>query len=441
MNVFELKREELKALQDKLKTMTPVDIAQYFEEMDIDEQALAASLLDKATLAEVFAEFDTEKKYEIISQMTQPEMTNLLLELDSDDLVDAMQELPSNIVTKMLQVIEPNRRQQINKLLNYPQESVGSLMSVDFVVVHQGDDRASILRKIRQSNAGYEHLTAVYVLDQTRKLIGYIYLADLIRLEDDNIEDVINYDIISVQTLTDQEEAANLINRYHFLALPVTDLEGRLVGIITADDILDIIADEIHEDYSLMQGVQVSNLDYLNQTPWQLAKQRVFWLLFLMVSATFTGNIIQAYDKVLSASVILAAYIPMLMDSGGNSGSQSSTVVIRALALDEITVHDFFKVMVKEAGVGLIVGAIIAVVNYFRIILFDGTNPFIAMTVSATLLCTIVISKLIGGLLPLLAKLAKQDPAVMASPLITTIVDAVALIIYFTIATNIMHLV
>ena len=434
-------KEELQALKDKLNQMSPVDIADYFENLTAQEQAIASQLIDKATLAEVFAEYDSDKKLAIISKLTQPEITDLLYELDSDDLVDVIQEMPSNMVTKILAHVDHDRRHQINRLLKFPDESVGSLMSVDFVVIHEGDSREEAIEAIRASDAGYEHLTAVYVLGSKRELIGYVYMADLIRLEESDISSIVNYDVISVHTLTDQEEAANIFNRYHFLALPVTDTENRLVGIITADDIMDVIADEIYEDYSLMRGIQLSKEGYLEQSSWQLARQRVFWLLFLMISATFTGKIIQAYDSILSSSVILAAYIPMLMDSGGNSGSQSSTVVIRALALDEIQVGDFLKVALKEAGVGFIVGLIISVVNYFRIILFDRTSPVIALTVSLTLLFTIVMSKLIGGLLPLIAKMTNQDPAVMASPLITTIVDAVSLLIYFTIATNVMHLV
>lgn len=433
-------KNDLQTLKDKLQTMTPVDIADYFEEANVTEQAVITRIIDKSTLAEVFAEFDREKKYQIIERLTDPEITNLILELDSDDLVDVIQEMPSNMVTKMLGYVDPERRQVINKLLHFPEESVGSLMSVEFVVVKDTDNRETIRQKIIDSDASYEHLTAVYVLGDKRELKGYIYLADLIRYPDQDIEDLIKYDVVSVQTLTDQEEAANLINRHHFLALPVTDMENRLVGIITADDIFDVIAEEIHEDYSLMQGLQVSKLGYLESSSWELAKQRVFWLLFLMVSATFTGKIIQAFDEILSTSVILAAYIPMLMDSGGNSGSQASTLVIRALALNEIEMSDYLKVAMKEMGVGVIVGAIIALVNFIRIIVFDKTSVMIALTVSLTLFCTVIIAKLIGGSLPLLAKLLKQDPAVMASPMLTTIVDAVALLIYFTTATRLLHL-
>lgn len=431
--------EEVRELKTKFWQMTPVDIAEYFDGFTKEQRAIATTILDKSTMAEVFAEFSAEKKQELIMTLTQPEITALLLEIKSDDLVDAIQELPSNMVSKLIDNVEKDRREMINQLLKFPEKSVGSLMSVEYVGIHEDDTREEVIEKIRDSDAGYEHLTAVYVLEPTRKLIGYIYLADLIRSEEESIKDLINYDVISVKTMTDQEEAANYFNKYHFLAIPVTDLENRLVGIITADDIFEVIADEIHEDYTLMQGLQITKDGYKESTPWQLAKQRVFWILFLMISATFTGKIIQSYDALVSSSVILAAYIPMLMDSGGNSGSQSSTIVIRALALDEIETTDFLKVAFKEASVGIIVGSIVAIVNYARIIFLDKTDSSIALAVSITLFCTVVISKLIGGLLPLVAKVTNQDPAVMASPLITTIVDAVSLIIYFAIASNMLQ--
>ena len=433
-------KDEMKELQLKFSQMTPVDIAEYFNDFNKEQRVIASTILDKSTLAEVFAEFSLEKKQELIMTLTQPEITALLLEMESDDLVDAIQELPSNMVSKLINNVDKDRRDMINQLLNFPKESVGSLMSVEYVVIHEDDTRSKVIEKIRNSDAGYEHLTAVYVLEATRKLIGYVYVADLIRSEDENIKDLINYDVVSVETMTDQEEAARYFNKYHFLALPVTDSENRLVGIITADDIFEVIADEIHEDYTLMQGLQITKDGYLDLTPWRLAKQRVFWILFLMISATFTGRIIKSYDALLSSSVILAAYIPMLMDSGGNSGSQSSTIVIRALALDEIQTKDFLKVAFKEASVGMIVGFIVAIVNFGRIIFLERTDTAIAIAVSITLFCTIVISKLIGGLLPLLAKVTNQDPAVMASPLITTIVDAISLIVYFAIASNMLQI-
>lgn len=431
-------KDEIQELKFKFSQMTPVDIADYFDGFNEEQRAIAISLLDKTTLAEVFSEFSADQKEEMINTLSQPEITELLFEMDSDDVVDVIQELPSNMVTKMLSNVDSGRRNIINQLLNFPEESVGSLMSVDFVTIHKGATRQEAIDKIKSSDAGYEHLTELYVLGEKRELIGYVYVADLIRLDEESIESIINYDVISAKTMTDQEEAARYFNKYHFLALPVTDSEDRLVGIITADDIFEVIADEIYEDYALMQGVQITKLGYLESTPWHLARQRVFWLLFLMVSATFTGKIIQSYDAVLSASVILAAYIPMLMDSGGNSGSQSSTIVIRALALDEIHTKDFLKVAFKESSVGMIVGSIVAVINYLRIIFFDKTDPKIALAVSITLFFTIVISKLVGGLLPLAAKLANQDPAVMASPLITTIVDAISLMIYFAIVSNLL---
>lgn len=427
-------KNEIKKLKESFARMNSVDIAAKFNDFSAPEMAIAVTLIDKETMAEVFAEFGPEKKEEIILNFTKPEITDMLEEMDSDDLVDSIQELPSNMVTKILSHVDKQRRDTINKLLNYPEESVGSLMNVEYVVIRKGNTRTEAFNKIKESDASYEHLTSIYVIDNKRELLGYIYVSDLIKIDSESLDEIINYDIIYVNTRDDQEKAAKLFNKYHFLALPVIDSESRLVGIITADDIFEIIAEEIYEDYILMEGIQVPKESYLDATPWALAKKRVFWLLFLMISATFTGKIIQSYDNLLSTSVILAAFIPMLMDSGGNSGSQSSTLIIRALALNEVSNKDFLKVAFKEMSVGIIVGFIVAVVNYFRIIFLSENDPLVALTVSATLFFTVVISKLIGGLLPLIAKSLKQDPALMASPLITTIVDTVSLFIYFTIA-------
>lgn len=426
--------KEIACLQAKLKTMQEADIADFLLDMKPEKRTLVMTLLPKDVLAEVFDELPVHLKKEVIETLSNPDIKELIDELASDDLVDSLQELPSNIVSKLLTYVDAERRDSINKLLNYPEDSVGSLMSVDYVAVQSSYSKEAVLEKIAQSTGDHEHLDTLYIIDGKRQMTGYFYLADLIRLKGSAIDDIIQWNPVRVYTHDDQEKAAQLFSKHSLLSLPVCDQENRLVGIITADDIFDVIVDEIYEDYSLMQGMGTTETPYLETSVWSLASKRIVWLLVLMLSATVTGFIIEKYQEVLSSTITLAAFIPMLMDSGGNSGSQSSTLIIRSLALDEIKDDDSFKVLWKELRIGLVVGAILALVNMVRMMLISQVSFAICLTVSLTLLMTVVAAKLVGGLLPILARKLEQDPAVMAGPLVTTVVDAFALVIYFKIA-------
>lgn len=434
MNKVDINFKELASLQATLKTMQEVDIAEFLIKMEPEKRTIVMTMLPKDVLAEVFAELPRDLKTEVIESFTNPDLKDLIDELASDDLVDSLQELPSNMVTKLLHYVDSDRRDSINKLLNYPEDSVGSLMSVDYVAVKKSDSKSDVLKKISQSPADHEHLDSIFIKDDKRQIIGYFYLADLVRLQEESLDSIIQWNPVKVYTHDDQEKAAKLFNKHSLLSIPVCDKEDRIVGIITADDIFDVIADEIHEDYSLMQGMGTTESPYLETGVFSLASKRIVWLLVLMISATVTGFIIEKYQAVLSSTVALAAYIPMLMDSGGNSGSQSSTLIIRSMALDEIKEKDSLKVLWKELRVGLVVGSILALVNLVRMMLLSQVSINICVTVSLTLLMTIVMAKLVGGLLPVLARKLKQDPAVMAGPLVTTVVDAFALVIYFKIA-------
>ncbi|MEX2805421.1 magnesium transporter [Streptococcus sp. H31] len=429
-----ISKAEMEEMQAFVKHSHRVDLSAYMLELEPEKRALMLRFFSKEQLAELFAELPAEDKINLIESLAQVDLPDILAELDSDELVDSLQELPSNLVTKLLLHIPENRRQVINRLLNYPEDSVGSLMSADYIAVRKRAKVSEVLEKLKMSTAGHEHLNTIFVIDDERRLNGHLYLADLLRLDTEDLSSIIHWRPLTVTTGADQEEAAKLFHKYSLLVLPVCDSEQRLVGIITADDIFEVISEEIYEDYALMQGMAPSENSYLETSVITLAKKRIVWLLFLMLSATVTGGIIEHYEAVLSTAVALTAFIPMLMDSGGNSGSQSSTLIIQSLALDELDFSDSLRVVWKEFRVGLLVGTVLAIVNILRMFLFTDTDFLVMLTVSVTLLLTIILAKLVGGILPLLAKKLKQDPAVMAGPLVTTIVDACALLIYFKVA-------
>lgn len=425
---------------DKMKTMTPLDQATWLEKVEISERAQIINLMTKDELAEVFRLLSPEAREELLDALSDPEITELIQLQESDDLVDTLQEMPANLVIKLLRHIPQERRNAINKLLKYSEESVGSLMSIDFVTGKAQQTKTDLLESIKKSAGGHEHLSQIYIMDDERHLQGFIHLADLVKWEGEDIEELIHYSVLAVHTQDDQEVASNLFMKYQLLSLPVVDSENRLVGILTADDIFEVISDEIHEDYLLQSGVSKSEPEeasktYLERTIWSLSKERITWLLFLMISATFTAYVIQRYEAVLATHVVLAAYIPMLMDSGGNSGTQSSTLITRALSLEEIDETDAWQVVFKELKIGTFVGLVLAVVNFLRVALMDDVTLAVALTVSLTLIIVVVLSKVVGGVLPMIAEKFNQDPAVMAGPLITTVVDTFALIVYFQIAT------
>ena len=415
---------------EKMKTMTAHDKANWLEEISMNERAQAINLMTKDELAEVFYLLSPEAREDLLEGLSDPDIAELIQLQESDDLVDALQEMPANLVIKLLQYVPNDRRKMINKLLHYPEESVGSLMSVDLVTAKENNTRSEILDKIQHSSGGPEHLNQIYIMDDERHLIGFIYLSDLIKSNDEMIAELIRYTTLHVKTYDDQEIASDLFMKHQLLSLPVVDSESRLVGILTADDIFEVISDEIHEDYMRLSGVAKDEDD----------KKTYGWLLFLMVSATLTAYVIQFYEGVLASSVVLAAYIPMLMDSGGNSGTQASTLITRSLSLNEIDTKSTWNVVAKELKIGLLTGGILAVVNFGRILIMDDVNIYVTLTVSLTLIVVVTLSKVLGGLLPMIAEKLNQDPAVMSGPLITTVVDTFALAIYFQMASFLLGL-
>ncbi len=422
-------------LKKELEELNQVDIAELLEELDVHTALLIFRMLSKDLAVEVFAHFSVEHQRNIIAKVTDKELKDIVEELFFDDMIDIIEEMPANIVKKILKHAKEEERSLINQFLKYPPESAGSIMTIEYVDLKKHMTVGDALRHIKRTGLDKETVYTCYVTDKNRKLEGTVSLRKLvISDEDKSIEEIMNEDVIYVTTHDDQETVANVFKRYGFLALPVVDKEERLTGIITVDDIMDVIDQEATEDFQKMAAMAPSEERYLDTSILNLAKHRIVWLLVLMISATFTGRIIRKYEDVLQSIVVLTAFIPMLMDTGGNSGSQSSTLIIRGLALGEIELKDAGRVLWKEFRISTIVGLILAIVNFFRIYLFDTVGPMVALTVSTTLYLTVIISKVVGSLLPIAAKRLDIDPAIMAGPLITTVVDALGLILYFKIA-------
>lgn len=422
-------------IKRELEEMNEVDVAELLEELDIHTSLLIFRMLSKDLAVEVFAHFSVEQQREIIGLVTDKELKDIVDELFFDDMIDIMEEVPANIVKKILLNAKEEERNLINQFLKYPPDSAGSITTTEYVDLKKKMSVKDALSHIKETGLDKETVYTCYVTDKNRKLEGIVSLRKLVISEEDKtIEEIMDEDVIYVHTHDDQETVAGIFKKYGFLALPVVDKEERLTGIITVDDIMNVMEQEATEDFQRMAAMAPSEEKYLDASVFSLAKQRIVWLLVLMVSATFTGGIIKRFEDVLQSVVVLTAFIPMLMDTGGNSGSQSSTLVIRGLALGEIETHDAAKVVRKELGISLVVGFILAVVNFFRMYLFDTVGFLVALTVSITLYVTVVASKLVGGILPIIAKKLNIDPAIMAGPLITTIVDALSLFVYFSIA-------
>ena len=423
-------------VRKEINEMNVVDIAHLFEELDRDKVVVVFRLLLKEIASDVFSYLSYDRQQFIIESITDNEIKNIIDDLFLDDTVDLLEEIPANVVKKILKNTSEDKRKLINQFLNYPDYSAGSIMTIEYVDLKKEMTVSKALEHIRKTGVDKETINVCYVINKNRKLEGIIPLRKLILSDGELIiEDIMDTNIISIQTNDDQEHIALQFKKYDFLAMPVVDNESRLVGIITIDDIVDIIEQENTEDFHKMAAMAPSDEEYLKTNVFGLAKHRVVWLLVLMISATFTGRIIRRFEDVLEAVVVLTAFIPMLMDTGGNSGSQSATLIIRGLALGEVKSKDILKVIWKEFRVSLIVGAVLAVVNFFRIYFFEKTDFLVTVTVCISLFLTVVLAKVVGGALPIIAKQLKLDPAIMASPLITTIVDAVALIAYFSIAT------
>jgi magnesium transporter len=430
-NYIELKKE--------LSDMNEVDISEIFEDLEQHTSLLVFRILPKDVAVEVFAHFSAEKQAEIINAVSDKELKFILDELFFDDMIDLIEEMPANIVNKILANSTHEERVLINQFLKYPYHSAGSLMTIEYVELRKDMTVKEALDHIKEIGLSKETIYTCYVTDYKKKLEGIVSLRKLVISDSDKlIEELLHEEIIFVETHDDQETVANIFTKYGFMAMPVVDKERRLTGIITFDDIMDVIEDEATEDFQRMAAMMPSEEPYLDSGVIELAKQRIPWLMILMIGATITGGIITKFESILSSVVVLTAFIPMIMDTGGNSGSQSSTLVIRGLATGDVTLKDARKIWWKEFRISLLVGVTLASVNFAKNMLIDRVGLEVSITVSITVAATVILAKMVGGTLPLAAKKLKLDPAIMAGPLITTIVDALALMVYFGIATTLL---
>ncbi len=437
-----LEDKKYKTLRDILSTMNPSDIAAIFDSLEDRQIPVMFRLLPKEQAAETFVEMEPDAQELLIRGFSDNELKEVLDELYVDDAADLVEEMPANVVQRILKNTEPEMRASINQILRYPDNSAGSIMTTEYVSLRPDMTVEEAILRIRRQGVDKETIYTCYVT-QGRKLIGLVTVKDLLLCEDDEtqISDIMLINLISVTTHTDQEEVARMFSHYNFLALPVVDKEDRMVGIVTFDDAMDVMEDEATEDMELMGGMSPSEKTYLKNTPIDLFKNRIPWLMLLMVSATFTGLIITAFEGALAAQVALTAFIPMLMGTGGNSGAQSSVTIIRALSLDEVDYKDIGRILLKEFCTALMCGIALGLVCFGKIWLIDRLlmgNESITLMVDAvvclTLAVTVVCAKLVGCSLPILAKAVRLDPAVMASPFISTIVDALSLLVYFLFA-------
>ncbi|MBQ4515679.1 MAG: magnesium transporter [Clostridia bacterium] len=436
-NIIELIEEnKLFEARKYIIELNEVDIEQLLGEIPQDKMLRIFRMLPKETAAEVFAEMDSDRQQYIIESITDREINSIMDELYMDDTVDFIEEMPANVVKKVLRNTDEATRKIINQLLKYPDDCAGSIMTTEFVDLKKEMTARDALEHIRKTGMDKETIDTCYVISAQRKLEGEISIRKLILSEPDTLMCDLMETVKSVQTLTDKEETAYLFRKYNLISMPVVDNENRLVGIITVDDVIDVIEQENTEDFHKMAAIAPSEKEYLDTGVISLAKNRIVWLLVLMISATFTGMIIRYFEATLSQVVALTAYMPMLMGTGGNAGAQSSTMIIRSLSLNELEFKDIFKVMWKELRVGILTAFMLAVVNFARIMIFDEVGVLVAFTVCASLFCIVTFAKVVGGMLPIAAKQIHLDPVIMASPIITTILDAVSLFVYFSFATT-----
>ena len=441
-------RKRYTELRDLLLPLEPADIAILADDLD-DEKTLPLlfRLLPKEQAAEVFVELESDQQELLIRGFSNTELKEVLDELYLDDTVDIVEEMPANVVKRILKHSDPDMRKSINEILKYPEDSTGSIMTTEFVDLKETMTVEDALKRIRRTGPDKETINVCYVIDDWRHLIGVLSIRTLLLAEEDDIiGDIMERNYICVQTLDDQEETARALGKYDFLALPVVDTENRLVGIVTVDDAIDVLQEETTEDMEKMAAMLPTDKPYLRTSAFDTFKSRIPWLLLLMVSATFTGQIISSFEDALSAFTILTAYIPMLMDTGGNCGSQASVSVIRGISLKEIKFSDFFAVVWKEVRVAFLCGLCLAVVCFLKIQVVDNLifhsdiSTTVAVTVCITMAFSVLIAKLVGSTLPLLVKQIGLDPAVMAAPLLTTVVDAISLLVYFAVASALLHL-
>lgn len=439
---FEMLNELLAAgkfgtLKSELNELNEVDIAEFFGSLEPKQQLLVFRILSKDMSAEVFAYLEPDDQINIVNLITDRELSELVDELFLDDTVDFLEEVPANVVTRVLKAADKETRQLINRFLSYPENSAGSIMTIEMVQLHDYLTVEEAIENIRRTGIDKETIYTCYCIDKARHLVGTIDLSELI-FNDGNtlLSDIMEEDasLISVNTHDDQEYVADIVTKYDLLSVPVTDKENRLVGIVTIDDVIDVIEEEVTEDFEKMAAMTPSDDEYLKTGVFKLAKNRILWLLILMISGTFTGKIIEGYETLLAGFVALTASMPMLMGTGGNAGSQASTLIIRGLAVGEIEIKDYFKIVMKELRVAAVCGVVLGAANILRMYLFSEGTLEVFLVVSLAMFIAIVVAKLIGCSLPIFAKIVKLDPALMAGPMIATLVDIVTLVIYFALA-------
>lgn len=432
-----LEERDFARLREILLEMMPVDIAALFDEMPEDDLPLIYRILPKELAAEAFACMDSDSQEQLISAFSDKELRIVLDQMFVDDTVDLIEEMPATVVKRIIAHTPPEKRHSINEILKYPDDSAGSMMTIEYVDLRKDMTVAMAFEKIRRVGIDKETIYTCYVKDANRHLLGVITVKTLLLASQDAIVgDLMDTNVISVDTYEDKEIVAKMFDKYDFLALPVVDKENRLVGIITVDDALDVIQEETTEDFAKMAAIVPSEDEYLKTSVIKHAKGRIVWLLFLMLSSTFTGMILNHYEEAFTALPILVAFVPMVMSTGGNSGSQSATMIIRGLSIDEIFLSDYYKVLFKEMGIAVICGSILALVNGVRVYFMYDRNLYLALVLGITIIFTVLLAKIVGCMLPMLAKLLHLDPAVMASPLVTTITDICSLFLYFVVASS-----
>lgn len=436
-----LENKQYTKIRQALSELNEADIAAVLEELEKEDMLKIFRILPKDLAAEVFSYMDVDNEQFVITSLSDKDAGIIVDNLMADDAADLMDEMPANIVKKILANASAETRRDINHLLRYPEDSAGSIMTVEYVDLKENLTVSESIERIRRVGVDSETINICYVLDTRRKLIGTVSLRYLLLREDDEvIGDFMNENVISINTLMDQEEVAGLFKKYDFTSMPVVDNENRLVGIITVDDIMDIIEEEATEDIEKMNAILPGDKPYMKTSIFETWKNRIPWLLLLMISATFTGSIITSFEDALSSCVVLTAFIPMLMDTGGNAGGQASATVIRSLSLNDIEFSDIFKVIWKEVRVAVLCGLTLAACNFLKLMFLDRVGLMVSLVVCLTLVAAVAIAKVVGCTLPMIAKKIGFDPAVMASPFITTIVDALSLMIYFKFATMLLGL-
>ena len=434
--------KKYQSLRDVMETLPAPDLAAVFEDLPAEKLPVLFRLCPKDLAADVFAELTPATQQQLIDGLTDTELKAVVDELFVDDATDLVEEMPANVVKRILAQADPATRRMINELLKYPEDSAGGVMTTELMALRPDMTVAQAMDAIRENGFDKETINNCYVTDSSRRLVGVVSLRALVLAKntEEPIKDLMDSKVVSVSTTTDQEDVSKLFEKYGFLAIPVVDAENRLVGIVTIDDAISILQDEASEDIAKMNAIGPSDKPYFKQSMWDLYKSRAPWLLFLMISATFSSLVIRGYEDALAAVTVLTAYIPMLTDAGGNAGSQSTSTIIRGMAVGDIQPHDLPRILWRESRVALLCGGTLAVCNFAKMLLFDRIAAPVALVVCLTLICTILLSQLIGGILPVAAEKLHVDPAVMASPLITTIVDTTTLLVYFNIAKALLHL-